>query len=466
MKARFLVLLLLFLLIPLAVEHVQPVSAQDTEIVPNMLEIQRTPPGAGGGSANVAQPQLVHDIYHNILSLPRQAEHEVCPMYVTAQYKLTFSHGKSSVLNANVLQGGCLTVNLGHGDIRDATPAFWSLLQQADAPGGTHPAPHIPAGLGPKDLQSAYGLPAATKGKGQTIAIIDAFDDPDAEADLAVYRKTFGLPACTTANGCFKKVDEDGGKYYPAVDQNWAAEIALDLDLVSAICPRCHILFVEGKSASFPDLGRSINTAVRLHANVISNSYGSVEDAETARLAARYYEHPGVIITASAGDQGYGVQLPAAFKNVVAVGGTSLSRAKNARGWQEVVWSGTGSGCSQYINKPIWQKDSGCPRRSVADVAAVADPTTGVAVYNTCGATGWGVFGGTSASAPIIAGIFALAGNAAHVNSAYLYSHRAALNPVLSGSNGICTPDYLCSAVSGGYNGPTGLGTPKGINAF
>jgi subtilase family serine protease len=308
-------------------------------------------------------------------------------------------------------------------------------------------------------------LPSATAGKGQTVAIVDANDDPRAEADLRVYRSKFGLPACTTANRCFEKVDQYGGMNYPSADQGWSGEVSLDLDMVSAICPNCHILLVEANSASFDDLGASVNTAVRLGAKEISNSYGAQEDSQSTQQFAHDYNHSGVIITASAGDDGYGVELPSSFKTVVAVGGTSLSRESNTRGWTEVVWSGTGSGCSRYVSKPTWQQDQGCSRRTVADVAAVADPATGVAVYDTYGAPGWEVFGGTSASSPIIASIYALAGNAAKVGPAYLYSHAKNLNPVVEGSNGICAPAYLCTA-GVGYNGPAGLGTPHGIGAF
>ena len=466
-KKYFCILLLSIMLIAFLGKYAQLPSAGAAGIVPNMLEIKRTPSISNGQVANVTQPQLVRAIYHNILTLPGQPQHEICPLYITAQYQLTFSHGASSLLHANVLQGGCLTVNLGNGDIRATNKAFWTLLEQANALNNASPVLDVPEGLGPKDLQSAYKLPSATRGKGQTVAIIDAYDDPKAEADLAVYRSAFGLAPCTMANHCFKKVDEHGGTYYPAAEQSWAGEVALDLDMVSAICPECHILLVEASSASFYDLGNSVNTAVRLRANVVSNSYGTLEDADSVKSAAHYYEHPGVVITASAGDQGYGVQLPAAFKNVIAVGGTSLSRASNPRGWTESVWSGTGSGCSQYVSKAGWQKDKGCSKRSVTDVSAVADPATGVAVYNTYGGSGWGVFGGTSASAPIIAGIYALAGNAAKANSSYLYSHSSNLNPITDGSsNGTCTPGYLCQAIAGGYNGPTGLGTPNGLGAF
>ncbi len=337
MKTRTSFMLPLVITIAFLGVYAPPSSAHTAGIAPNILEIKRTPAISTGQGANVTQPQLVQGIYHNILSLPGQPKHEICPMYVIAQYQLTFSHGGSSILNANVLQGGCLTVNLGHGDIRATNKAFWSLFERANGLSNAQPMLDAPEGLGPKDLQDAYGLPSATAGKGQTVALIDAYDDPNAGADLAVYRSTFGLPPCPVANGCFKKVDEHGSTHYPSADQSWSGEIALDLDMVSSICPKCHILLVEANSASFPDLGNSINTAVHLKANVVSNSYGSSEDAETVQSAAHYYDHPGVVITASAGDQGYGVQLPAAFKNVIAVGGTSLSRASNPRGWAEAV---------------------------------------------------------------------------------------------------------------------------------
>jgi subtilase family serine protease len=324
-----------------------------------------------------------------------------------------------------------------------------------------------PAGLTPNDLQHAYQLPSATAGKGQTIAIVDAYDDPNAEADLAIYRSTFGLPACTTANGCFTKVDQRGSKHYPQADANWAGEISLDLDMVSAIAPHSHILLVEAASDSFKDLGSAVNTAVRLGATEVSNSYSGQETSADATNLAHDYNHPGVTITASSGDTGYRVQLPAAFKTVIAVGGTSLSRASNARGWTESAWGGSGSGCSQYISKPAWQKDSQCHHRAVADVAAVADPDTGVAVYNSYESYGsnWTAYGGTSASAPIIASVYALADNAARIDGAYLYSHASDLNDISGGSNGTCAISYLCNSHQG-YDGLTGLGTPHGIGAF
>ncbi len=329
-----------------------------------------------------------------------------------------------------------------------------------------HASSNTPGGLTPSKLQKAYKLPSNTAGKGQTIAIVDAYDNPNAEADMAVYRSTFGLPACTTANGCFKKVDQQGGTRYPQADSGWAGEIALDLDMASAICPNCHILLVEANSSYFNDLGTSVNTAARMGAAVISNSYGGSEDAQSVASIAQDYKHAGVTITASSGDSGYGVQMPAAFNSVIAVGGTSLSPANNSRGWTESAWNGSGSGCGQYVNKPSWQKDSGCRHRTVADVSAVADPNTGVAVYNTYGDNGWNIYGGTSASSPIIAGVYALAGNATKINpGAYLYSHSANLFDVTRGSNGQCKTRYLCTTGTG-YDGPTGLGTPNGTTAF
>lgn len=322
-----------------------------------------------------------------------------------------------------------------------------------------------PQGLNPADLQSAYQLPSSTAGSGQTVAIVDAFDDPNAESDLATYRSQFGLAACTTANGCFRKVNQSGGTKPPRSNTGWAEEISLDLDMVSAICPNCHILLVEASSSSFTNLAAAVNEAVALGANAVSNSYGGSESSSETSLAASY-NHPGTIITASSGDSGFGTQVPAAFNTVVAVGGTSLTRASNARGWTETAWSGAGSGCSSVISKPSWQKDSGCARRTIADVSAVADPNTGVSVFDTFHESGWLVFGGTSVASPIIASVYALAGNASSTNAASsLYSHTSSLFDVTSGSNGSCSPSYLCTAGTS-YDGPTGLGTPDGTGAF
>jgi subtilase family serine protease len=323
-----------------------------------------------------------------------------------------------------------------------------------------------PAGLGPADLRSAYELSTATTaGAGQTIAIVDAYDDPKAEADLATYRSHYGLPPCTVANGCFRKVNQTGGSRLPRADRGWAQEISLDLDMASATCPNCKILLVEASSNSLANLGTAVNTAAALGATQISNSYGAGEFSSQTAIGASYYKHPGVAITASSGDAGYGVEFPAASQYVTAVGGTTLSRAANARGWTETAWSGAGSGCSAYEPKPSWQMDTGCSRRTVADVSAVADPNTGVSVYDTYKTGGWLVFGGTSASAPIIAGVYALQGTASPWGSADPYASASSLFDIVGGSNGSCGGAYLCSALAG-FDGPTGLGTPKGSAAF
>jgi subtilase family serine protease len=333
-------------------------------------------------------------------------------------------------------------------------------------PSGVEAAATTPSGYTPADLQSAYNLSTAG-GAGQTIAIVDAFDDPNAESDLAVYRAQFGLPPCTTANGCFRKIDQNGGSNYPRGDKGWAEEISLDLDMASAICPNCNLLLVEAKTNSFTNLAAAVNQAAAQGANVISNSYGGGEfSGETSSEAS--FNHPGVMITVSSGDAGYGVEFPAASRYVTAVGGTRLVRASNARGWTETVWSGAGSGCSAYITKPSWQTDAGCSRRTVADVSAIADPNTGVAVYDTfrIRGGGWLVFGGTSVSAPIIGGVYAPAGNGSSITyGSFSYSHTGSLFDVTSGSNGSCGGSYLCTGVVG-FDGPTGNGTPNGTGAF
>ncbi|HEX3907286.1 MAG TPA: hypothetical protein VHW92_05100 [Mycobacteriales bacterium] len=325
-----------------------------------------------------------------------------------------------------------------------------------------------PVGYGPPAIQQAYELPSASRGSGETVAIVDAYDDPNAAHDLAVYRSQYGLTTCTTSNGCFRKVGQAGGTSYPAADGGWAQEISLDLDMVSATCPRCHVLLVEADSASMANLGAAEDTAVKLGADVVSNSFGGPDAGDSSY--GRYFHHSGVAITASAGDAGYGASYPASSKWVTAVGGTSLKRSSAARGFTETAWSDGGSGCSTE-NTASWQKRTltGCSGRAEADVAAVADPATGVAVYDSDsyqGTSGWLTFGGTSASSPIIAAVYALAGNTGSVtDAAGLWSHHAALHDVTRGSNGSCPTTRWCVARSG-WDGPTGWGTPDGTAAF
>ncbi|WP_405615888.1 peptidase S8 [Streptomyces sp. NBC_00076] len=333
-----------------------------------------------------------------------------------------------------------------------------------------------PSGYGPSDLQSAYGLTsaAASSGSGRTIAIVDAYDDPNAEADLAKYRSYYGLTACTTANGCFKKVSQTGSTTsLPTADSGWGQEISLDLDMASATCPNCHILLVEAKSSSMANLGTAVNEAVTLGAKYVSNSYGGSESSSDTSYDSSYFNHAGVAITVSAGDEGYGAEYPAASKYVTSVGGTKLATSSTTRGWTESVWKtssteGTGSGCSSYDAKPSWQTDTSCTKRMISDVSAVADPATGVSVYDSYGVTaGWYTFGGTSASSPIIAGVYALAGtpSSGSYPAQFPYAHTSALNDVTSGNNGTCSTSYFCTARAG-YDGPTGLGTPAGVSAF
>lgn len=328
----------------------------------------------------------------------------------------------------------------------------------------------------PYYLQSAYNVASAAAadggGAGQIVAIVDAYDDPNVASDLSYYRSFFGLPACPTgtispaATGCvFEKVSQTGGTTsYPTSSSSWGVEISLDVEMVSAVCPDCQILLVEADSDSIADLGAAVNEAVSLGAAVVSNSYGGSEYSSETSDSLSYYDHPGVAVVASAGDSGYGVEFPAAAPYVTAVGGTSLTQLTNTgtRNGSETAWSGTGAGCSAYESKPVWQTDVGCANRTVADVSAVADPNAGVWVYDTYGNSGWGIYGGTSAAASIIASFYALADDppgSTGTPASYPYAAPSSLYDVTSGSDGSCSPAYLCTAGLG-YDGPTGLGTP------
>ncbi|WP_037914588.1 S53 family peptidase [Actinacidiphila yeochonensis] len=337
----------------------------------------------------------------------------------------------------------------------------------------------LPTGYSPADIRSAYNLPS-TGGAGQTVAVVEAYDSPTAEADLAVYRATYGLPACTTANGCFTKANQEGKRSgYPANDQysGWSLETALDVDAVSAVCPACHILLVEADSNNDEDMAAAENTAARLGATEISNSYGDDEGWGMFAYESAY-RHPGVAITAASGDLGFSVpKFPAVLPSVTAVGGTSLVRDPGtARGWSETAWGQSSSGCSAWYGKSDWQTGvPDCPGRVTADVSADADPDTGgLAVYDTTPDDfpypGWVEAGGTSLSSPIVASVIALAGNPGDFSDASrLYSHTADLYDVTGGSNAAygfdCGGDNLCNSARG-YDGPTGLGTPNGLAAF
>jgi hypothetical protein len=239
--------------------------------------------------------------------------------------------------------------------------------------------------------------------------------------------------------------------------------------MVSATCPNCHILLVEANSNYSSPLGIAVNRAAKMGANAISNSYGAYVNSKQPHIA-EHYNHPDRIVLASSGDGGYGPTVPSGFATVVSVGGTSLRKISSGRGWSETVWSGTGGGCATKQPKPAWQTDKHCKGRTQNDVAAVADPATGVAVYDTYQAGGWYVFGGTSVSSPLLAGVYGLAGNESQLHYARsLYIHPQHLFDVTSGRDGVCTPPndraYLCMAETG-YDGPTGNGTPNGLVAF
>jgi subtilase family serine protease len=319
-----------------------------------------------------------------------------------------------------------------------------------------------PNGYGPADIRSAYSL-SAKAGRGRTVAIVDAYDDPTAASDLARYRKTFKLAPCTTRNGCFRKVNQSGGRPLPKVNAGWAGETSLDIEMVSAACASCKILLVEATTASMADLAAAVDYAATQRVSAISNSYGSTDSTHRAS-----YNHRGIAIVAAAGDSGYGAGAPASFSTVIAVGGTTLKRSTNKRGWTETAWSNGGSLCSTKTAKPTWQNTTKCTGKAMADVSAVADPNNGVAVYlgtKFDGRVGWQVTGGTSAAAPIIAGVYAMSGRTAGYPAAYTWAHRSGLHDVTSGTNGKCTTARWCKAGKG-WDGPTGLGTPNGTKSF
>jgi subtilase family serine protease len=389
----------------------------------------------------------------------------------------------------------CLGLRLVSTSLTKADLKSNAVRQAAESAHGASPAvtnktPN-PEGYGPEELHTAYSLPTATfPASTQTIAVVDAFNDPTAEADLAVYDAQYGLPACTTANGCFSKLNEEGKKSpLPATNGSWTTEITLDVQMAHAICQSCHVMLVEARSPEFADLGAAVDAAVNAGATEVSNSYGGAEQSNYSTYNAPY-DHPGVVITASAGDCGYfnegcngggeAANFPASSPDVIAVGGTTLT--KSGESWSSTVWEGGGSGCSVAFNAPLWQSEvanyslTSCEGgRSVADVGAIANPYTGVNTYdstpNPSGyPTGWGVWGGTSLASPVIAAEFALAGGAHGVNfpAQTLYENIGSshdLYDVVSGHNGSCTGASSCQARAG-YDGPTGVGSPVGLGAF
>jgi subtilase family serine protease len=339
------------------------------------------------------------------------------------------------------------------------------------------------AALSPGQLRSAYGLSQAAQASNKgTVAIVDAYNDSHATGDLAKYRGYYGLPACKESTKCLRVVNQKGTTaWYPKGNSGWAEEESLDLDMVSAICAKCKIILVESNSTAAGSLSAAEDTAVRLGAKFVSNSWGGPEFS-TETSYDSHFEHRGVAITVASGDDGYGVQWPASSPHVTAVGGTTLWMKGKTR-TQEKVWNlgasdGTGSGCSGVEPQQTWQAadNSGCAKRIDNDVAADADPRTGPAVYDSSPpsgeglAKGWQQLGGTSASSPIIAAVYALANPGGAPASGSLptefpYQAGSGLRDITTGSDGSCGGTYLCTA-GAGYDGPTGLGVPSGVDAF
>jgi subtilase family serine protease len=391
---------------------------------------------------------------------------------------------RAATRNAAGSERAC-AVNLTPGVMSCMVLIRDGIKQRTESAIGHDSAP-VGDGYGPSSLQSAYNLTSASAsgGAGESVAVVDAYNDPNAVSDVATYRSAWGLPACnsTTGAGCLSVVNQHGAASpLPANSgtTGWATEESLDVDMVSAICPNCHIYLVEANAPNTFALGTAVNSAVnKLHVDYVSNSYGGSQSNQDGTYDTDYYQHAGKAIVASAGDSGYGVAYPAASQYVTSVGGTTLLQTGVGRGWTETVWGlpgnpeeeGTGGGCAnKYEARPSWQKYkvTGCVNRLDNDVAAVADPNTGVAMYDTYDQSGWLEVGGTSVASPIIASVYALADNlvAGVYPSSDSYSHTSDLYDVTSGSNGSCKKTIWCNAATG-YDGPTGNGTPNGTGGF
>jgi hypothetical protein len=463
---------------------------------------------------------------------------------------------------------GCLALRLVHRSASNSSAAF---ERAGSSSTGVSPlaAPspaHGEVGYTPEDLHTAYELPANAPSS-QTIALVDAYNDPTAAADLKAYSEELGLPECAT--GCFTQYNENGettnlpfpkttaeleswragGKSKKAEAkqaEGWGLEISLDIETAHAICQNCHIALVEAKSTSDSDLEAAESAAANLGATEISNSWGGPECVEVALCmpGTQAFNHPGIVITASAGDDGYlswdasasaergFASYPASSPDVVSIGGTRLELNSVSHAWKsETVWNdggesagvpdghgAGGGGCSVVFTAQPWQQNVadwesvGCgTHRAVADVSADADPYTGLAVrYSepTCrfeyeeesgeikSVPNWCTIGGTSLASPLIASVYALAGGAGGVEypAQTLYQNEkmrpAALHDISTGSNGKCSrpfdeveepfltsctpeqeaqtscPRQLICLAHAGYDGPTGVGTPHGIEAF
>jgi hypothetical protein len=371
----------------------------------------------------------------------------------------------------------------------------------ADATGPDLEGSGEKGGLDPKDLREASELPE-TGGSSQTVAVVDAYNDPYAESDLQEYRKKYKVyfkgteTECTEKNGCFKKIDQAGeteeeakahSKTFPGNSPGWSGEISLDVDMVSAACPECHILLVEASNEELASLSAANEEAVTKKATETSNSWGYVESSGGETSNDKYFDHPGIPTFAAAGDVKYdgcdheygaGICYPAASQYVISVGGVKLTKkGENWKAPAEEVWNepsreaGTGSGCSKYEPKPPGQKElsaerSHCEHRLDNDVSADAAVESAVSVRDSYYTGGWEDFGGTSASSPFVAAVDAHATSATQLLGANaFYKKPSMLFDVTKGNNDTCTPaedEYFCTAETG-YDGPTGEGTPDNV---
>ena len=318
-----------------------------------------------------------------------------------------------------------------------------------------------PTGLSPAAIKSAYGFStSSTAGAGKTIAIVDAYDDPNIESDLNVFSQQFGLPACTTANGCFKKVNQTGGTKYPRSNSGWALEIALDVEWAHAIAPGAKILLVEASSNSFTNLLAAEDYA-KTHAQYVSNSWGGSEFSGENSYNSHFVQS-GVSFFVSSGDAGAPAEYPSSSPNVISVGGTTLHFASNGAFQSETGWSSSGGGCSLYETATSAQASFSqyaqvncAGKRATPDVSLDADPASGVAVYDSVryqGQKGWFTVGGTSASSPMWAARSADAGSV--VSSAYVYGSSISYRDITTGNNG-----FACQA---GFDLVTGRGSWTG----
>jgi subtilase family serine protease len=354
------------------------------------------------------------------------------------------------------------------------------------------------SGYTPQQLQAAYGVPSSVNGKpagtGETIAIVDAYNDPNIQNDLTVFDGKY-FPLQPAAN--LTVVNQTGGTSLPAANASWAVEESLDVEWAHAIAPGANIVLVEANSNSLSDLLTAVKTAATtMGANVVSMSWGASEfSGETTY--DQYFNAPGVTYVASAGDSSayFGPEWPASSPNVLAVGGTTLKLTSTNQISSETAWNasyvyipgsgwtieGGGGGVSSYESEPAFQSGNSVPNfggRSTPDVSWDANPSTGVSVYDSYLEPGWGYVGGTSAGAPAWSGIVAIADqqsvanghgslSTAQVDNA-LYgvfhssggasytsgtAYTSDFNDITSGSNGY--------AAAKGYDRATGLGSPK-----